>query len=57
MYDKTNHRVEKMSKRMYFVMVQVVPQALTSPKFINNIYTYFSTNLDDAAFDLPLPMW
>lgn len=56
-YYGANERIEKLSGIIYLAMVKGTPICLVFPKFIACLIVYFSTNLDNGALELPLPMW
>lgn len=57
MYLKVNGLIEKFSELSYFVMVYVCGPGLIFSKAVYSLFNYFSTDLDNDAFELPLPAW
>lgn len=57
MYEKINHRMEKLSKIVYFGVVGVTVPGFIIPKALVSYFKYFTTDLGADAFDLPMPTW
>lgn len=57
LYMKTHRIVEKFSKIMKFVIVDVTVPGFIIPKAIFSFYVYFTTDLGADAFELPVPTW
>lgn len=57
LYDKTNGKIEKWSKILYFLMVKLTPMSWLLPKVIISLFLYFTTDLGNDALELPSPMW
>lgn len=56
-YIENNQQIEKWSEIIYLIVAKMTPIAFILPKFIVSIFIYFTTNLENDAFELPLPMW
>lgn len=57
MYDETIRQVEKWSEIIYHLIAQVTPLIWILPKFIGCIFIYLTTESENDALELPLPMW
>lgn len=57
MYTKTSQKVEKWIKIVDFVFLKVTPMLSTWTALIVCFIKYFTTDLGDSAFELPIPMW
>lgn len=55
--EKTNKLVEKWCKIGFFVLKYVISSCFIFPKAIISFLIYFTTDLGNDSFDLPLPMW
>lgn len=56
-YEKTNRITEMICKFMYFFIVSVVVPGFILPKAFYSFFIYFTTELGNYAFELPVPMW
>lgn len=71
-YDDTNRQVEKISRVLYVVCVEVLPQCSVWPKFVASFVEYLTADSAEAThnnsssididlgsevFQLPTPMW
>lgn len=56
-YEKANVLVEKCSKIGFNVLKYVVALGYIFPKVIISFFNYFTTDLGNGAFDLPILMW
>lgn len=71
-YDDTNRQVEKISRVLYVVCVEVLPQCSVWPKFVASFVEYLTADsaetthnnsssididLGSEVFQLPAPMW
>lgn len=56
-YGVINHKIEKWYKIIDIVTVKVSPPTIFLPKLIIGYFNYFTTDLGNAAFKLPNPMW
>lgn len=57
LFCKTNHQVEKCSEFIYFIVFKVSPPAYVLPKAFFSLFLYFTTDMGQDAFMLPLPTW
>lgn len=57
MYEETNRTVEKWTEIVAFVMAKATPLSWIAPKVIISYYLYFTSDMGDGAFELPLPIW
>lgn len=55
-YKKTDRLVEKISAIGYFVMAKLTPILWIWPRVIISYFVYFTTDLGNESFDLPLLM-
>lgn len=49
--------IEKLNRFIHFVMVNLTLPCLLFPKYTVCYYTYFTTDIGNDAFELPLPVW
>lgn len=56
-YTKTDNETQKRIEILEFAMIKVTPILIILPKFIISFYTYFTTDLREDAFELPIPKW
>lgn len=56
-YIEVVDRVEKWSRFIHFVMLKVSIPCFVLPKYIVCFYLYFTTDMGNDAFELPLPIW
>lgn len=56
-YVEVNDRIEKWSQIVHFVLVNVSIPFLILPKYLVSFYLYYTTDMGNDAFELPLPMW
>lgn len=56
-FAKTNELVEKYSETVKFFLIHVAVPCLICPKLIISVFIYFTTDVGNDAFDLPLRMW
>lgn len=56
MYNETNRLIEKWSKIIYILAVNVLLPALMLPKFIISLVGYFATDMGSDALELPFPV-
>lgn len=57
MYEKTNHLMEKISKIVYFIIMNSSILGFVIPIAIISYLKYYTTNLGEDAFDLSIPVW
>lgn len=57
MCETTNQIVEKCSEIGAFAMIYVVIPCFILPKAIYSFFIYFTTDLGNDAFDLPIAIW
>lgn len=57
MYEKTNRQIEKSTEIITFVLVKLLPGFWISMKVIVSYFMYFTTDLRNDAFELPIEMW
>lgn len=57
LYEKTNQRVEKYSRIGAFVTVCVIVPSFMLPKAIVSFFMYFTSDVGNDAFNLPVPIW
>lgn len=56
LYSKLDENIEKMSKLLYILGTKTTVPAVTMPPLIIFTIDYFSNNLSDKYFYLPLPV-
>lgn len=56
-YENADRLVEKWCKRMVFISAKIVRPFLIAPTAVQCYFTYFTTDLGAAAFELPIPIW
>lgn len=56
-YVKIVDLVEKWDRFIQFALLKVTVPSFVLPKYIFCFYMYFSTNMGNDAFELPLPLW
>lgn len=56
-FSRTNRLIEKLSEITVLVIVKVTPISGYLPWFVYTFFVYFTTDLGNAAFDLPFPIW
>lgn len=54
--NKRLKQIEEMNKIVTFVSLKIVLQSLILPKFIGSFIVYFTTDLGNDSFVLPIPM-
>lgn len=57
MYEQTNRLTEKICKFMYVFMVYAAAPFFILPKAFYSFIMYFTTDLGNGAFELPIPTW
>ena len=57
MYSEIDHQIEKWSQIVYIVIAKITPVCFISPIFIYSLVIYFTTDLGNDAFELPLTVW
>lgn len=57
MYEKINQLAEKLSKLAVFFFRKVSIPFVIIPTTVKCYFTYYTTDLGTAAFELPIPMW
>lgn len=57
MYQKRGRQIEMLTEIIFFVIVKVTPICLVLLKCVTTVYVYFTTDLENDALELPLPMW
>ena len=55
-YIETDKLVEKLNAIMYFLITRVSAPSFVLPKFFASYFVYFTTDMGNDAFELPLPM-
>lgn len=53
----TDRQQEKISRFLYVAMGKIAPHLIIWPKCIVCFAIYFTSDLGDAAFQLPIPVW
>lgn len=56
-YERSNRLVDKWCKIAYVVIEKIFIPSVILPKAIFCFFVYFSTDLGNKAFDLPIPIW
>lgn len=56
-YEDKNRLVEQISGILYVAFTKVVPHLAIWPQFVISFVKYFATDLNGAAFELPIPAW
>lgn len=56
-YEEVNQKVEKWTKILYFVLMNVSLPGIMMPNFVISYFLYFSTDLEVEAFRFPFPIW
>lgn len=56
-YNKLNTKIEKFSKRFYWLLVQCTLVGVMMPTFFITYFVYFTTDLGCDAFQLPFLAW
>lgn len=56
-YEETNRLVEKSTKNGFFILKYVIAPIFVLPKAIVCFSIYFTTDLGNNAFELPVPIW
>lgn len=56
-YIETSQKVDKGIGILHIAFLKVTPIAAVSTALIFSFFTYFTTDLDGSAFELPVPMW
>lgn len=56
-YVESNQLVEKLCEILHFVVVFITAPTVVLPKTVISLFTYYTTDIKDDAFDLPFPMW
>lgn len=56
-FEKSNRLVHKWCKIAYVIIVQVCMPSLILPKAMYCFFLYFTTDLGNDAFELPIPTW
>lgn len=54
---KTNQLVEKLTEILFLFITRVSVPGFVLPKVFASFFVYFTTDVGNDAFDLPLPMW
>lgn len=54
---QTNRLVEKCSRIIILVVTKITPLCWLAPQTIASFVTYFTTDLGNDAFELPVTMW
>lgn len=57
LYTKISRKVGKWIQFLDFVCLKVTPLLCVNSSLIASYLTYFTTDLGETAFELPLPMW
>lgn len=57
LYTKTGQILEKCIEFLDIAVLKVTPIAAVWPATIVSFFTYFTTDLGNAAFELPVPIW
>lgn len=55
--ENTNELIEKCSRIGLIVFGYILGPCMISPKVFVSFFVYFTSDLGNNAFDLPLPMW
>lgn len=56
-FTETNQLVEKIVDWFYFVSIKLTVVGAYVPLTIYTYFIYFTTDLGNAAFELPMPLW
>lgn len=56
-YEEVNGQIEKWGKIIYFVIAELSPICMIVPKAILCLLVYFTTDLGQEAFELPVLEW
>lgn len=56
-FNKTNQLVEKIGGIVFFIMIKLTPACVYVPWSIYTFVIYFATDVGNAAFELPYPIW
>lgn len=56
-FGETTQKVEKMSKIIFFAVLQLFPPGTMFPGFVVSFIMYYKTGSGEDAFQLPLAMW
>lgn len=56
-FHEANQVEEKLSKIIFFIMVDMTPGCVFVPWIGYVFLIYFTSDLGNAAFELPCPMW
>lgn len=56
-YTESIEQLEKWSELIYFVVAKLSPVFWVAPKFLMSLFVYMTTNFDNNALELPLPIW
>lgn len=55
-HSEFNELVEKLCKILYIVMVYISVPIILLPKTVISLYTYYTTDIEGDAFQMPFPM-
>lgn len=56
-YEKAIDLVEKLNEMIYFAAMTIGVPGAVLPRVIVSYFTYFTTDAQSAAFELPFPSW
>lgn len=56
-YVKIIEKVEKWSRFIHIVLLYVTVPSFVLPKYVVSFYLFYTTDLGNDAFELPLPVW
>lgn len=57
LYTETSQKMEKCIKMLDIAFLKITPILAIWPVLIVSLFTYFTTNLGESAFELACPMW
>lgn len=57
LFEGTNRRSEKLSGILIFALMKIFPFMISMPTFIISFFNYYTTELDEEAFQFALPLW
>lgn len=57
LYTESSQKIEKWIKILNVALMKISPALTIWPAVITSLITYFTTDLGNAALELPGPMW
>lgn len=57
MYTEASQKMEKLIRTLDIALMKWTPVLQTWLVLFFSFYTYFTTDLNDSALELPVPMW